>query len=156
MNSLTFYLWTDREDCRHPLMTDEFANSLTLICLIGETEKNSSPGTVLLQFEDMDRLRVTGGTEELGISAEGQWADADISDERTNKQHEPRQDYSVFVHFWFNVKKVTLTSSSLVWTQTVSVLQVCWRLWWLFPVMEQNVRLARIDFTVSSLVSRRQ
>lgn len=53
-------------------MTDEFANSLTLICLIGETEKNSSPGTVLLQFEDMDRLRVTGGTEELGISAEGQ------------------------------------------------------------------------------------
>lgn len=72
MNSLTFYLWTDREDCRHPLMTDEFANSLTLICLIGETEKNSSPGTVLLQFEDMDRLRVTGGTEELGISAEGQ------------------------------------------------------------------------------------
>lgn len=37
-------------------------------------------GTVLLQFKDMNRLSVAGGTQELGICTEGQWTDADVSD----------------------------------------------------------------------------
>lgn len=37
-------------------------------------------GTVLLQFEDMNRLSVAGGTQELSISTEGQWTYADVSD----------------------------------------------------------------------------
>lgn len=44
-------------------------------------------GTVLLQFEDMNRLSVAGGTQELGICTEGQWTDADVSDTQiTNGQ----------------------------------------------------------------------
>lgn len=38
------------------------------------------PGAVLLQFEDMNRLSVAGGTEELGVCAEGQRTDADVPD----------------------------------------------------------------------------
>lgn len=37
------------------------------------------PGTVLLQFKDMNRLSVAGGTQELSVCTEGQWTDANIS-----------------------------------------------------------------------------
>lgn len=41
---------------------------------------------MLLQFKDMDCLSVAGGTQELGIHAEGQWTDANISDTHTQRQ----------------------------------------------------------------------
>lgn len=46
-------------------------NKLSWVCL---------RGTVLLQFEDMNRLSVAGGTQKLGVCTEGQGTDADVSD----------------------------------------------------------------------------
>lgn len=52
---------------------DLMGNQVWCVCLLG---------AVLLQFEDMDCLSVAGGAEELGVCAEGQRTDADVSDHR--------------------------------------------------------------------------
>lgn len=43
------------------------------------------PGTVLFQFEDMDRLGVAGGTQKLRVGAEGQGTNANVSEKEKGK-----------------------------------------------------------------------
>jgi len=49
------------------------------------------PWAVLLQFEDMDRLSVAGGAQELAIGAEGQRTNANIPD--TDRDGKEQKNY---------------------------------------------------------------
>ena len=50
------------------------------------------PRAVYFQFEDVNGLCVAGGTEELGVSAEGQGADAHIPETHVHSTNTQRSD----------------------------------------------------------------
>lgn len=120
---------------------------------------------MLFQFKDVNSLGVARGTQKLSVGAEGQWADANVSEEQkhTNVNIKGKCSAQHMNKFFFlsglcmcsisycslldccdylfiqsGQEKLALTFSSLDEIQTTFDLQERWKLWLQYPDEEKQ------------------